>query len=745
MYDLITTMQFSALCGQVHAWVHYDTRRTKLHITHNQFSTMGYLKNMENWRHIHGAGLTTALFTILLSFSNQTDLSAQRQMTLGAFQNIPQQNQINPAITPDSKWYVGIPLLSGLSTSYRNSSFTPAQFGLNQPGGPDFFQAMEFADSINYVSGEAYVEALSFGINVGKNFFSLSVGERFMADMTYPRELLNWIGQERDGAEIPYGEVFDLGGWNFSASHYREISLGIGRKLLGDKLTLGGRAKLLLGQASVRSDNYNLRLWRRPDLDYNYEITGRMDIMASGFERFEDGAPLIQPFGAANKGVAFDLGAQLQLGKLRLFASVTDLGRIKWSENTSLATISDIAVDADEILESTKHNLTYEGERGATGFSTELVTKVYGGGQFEIGKRHAVSFMVNPRLHLGRTEMNGSVAYRFHTGKFLDIIASYNVMEEYGNQIGFGATVNLKPVQLYFATDKAVSVFNRNGEKDFQFVAGVNLLFGRPDVDPEKFAINDPFAQGQPISAISNTQPADMMGAAAPVQEEKEQAAYEKYFTFYGTVVDDETDEPLDAIYVDIYVLDTADNRELIHTSRYPGHTFNVPLYQNNLDHEISVGGHGYKRQTLQFKADRDLLIYEFRMSDGYWTPQEPEALTTKSGASVLASLKEEQDAEIPGSQKERIDESLTADIEEELSSNTVPVESMAATKIEGTFEIIQRTSLRSEPDPQARVMKRLAVGTELELLEKTDRYWWKMKLNGQIGYVKQRLLVSVQ
>lgn len=745
MYDLITTVHFFARYGHVHAWVHYGTRRTKLHITHNQFLTMGYLKNMENWRHIHGAGLTTALFTILLSISNQTDLSAQRQMTLGAFQNVPQLNQINPAIAPDSKWYVGIPLLSGLSASYQNSSFTPAQFGLNQPGGPDFFQAMEFADSINYVSGEAYVEDLSFGINVGKSFFSLSVGERFIADMTYPRELLNWIGQERSDVEIPYGEVFDLGGWNFSASHYREISIGIGRKLFGDKLTLGGRAKLLLGQASVRTENYNLRLWRRPDLDYNYEITGRMDIMASGFDRFEDGAPLIQPFGAANNGVAFDLGAQLQLGKLRLFASVADLGRIQWKKNTSLATISDIAVDADEIFESTKQNLTYEGERGATGFSTELVTKIYGGGQFAIGKRHAISVMVNPRLHLGHTEMNGSVAYRFQTSKFLDLIASYNVMEEYGNQIGFGATINLKPVQIYFATDKAVSVFNRNKEKDLQFVAGVNLLFGRPDVAPEQFAELDPMA---PLTEgiVNSTPPVeaeDLMGASAP-QVEKEQASYEKYFTFYGTVVDDETDDPLDAIYVDIYVLGPDQEKELIHTSRYPGHTFNVPLYQNQLDHEISVGGHGYKRQTLQFTADRDLLIYEFRMSDGYWTPEEPEALHT-IGEGLLAAHKGPEKQETPEPKQEQISEKLAADVSGETTADEVQVESMAATAVEGTFEIIQRTSLRSEPDAQAKVMKRLAVGTKLELLEKTDVYWWKMKLDGQIGYVKQRLLESVQ
>lgn len=702
------------------------------HYTLHNFLAMSYGKIMEDRRLFPGAGLSTFVLFLMLTIGNSTKLAAQRQMTLGAMRNIPQQNSINPALMPDSsKWYIGIPLLSGLGASYRNSSFTPEQFGIGSERSPDFFRAMDFTDTLNQAYGEIYLEDLAFGINVGKNFFSLSIGERITASINYPDELVKWLGYEQEGVDIPLGQVFDLSTWNFSAFHYREIALGVGRKLLDDKLTLAGRAKLLLGQASLRSDNYNLRIWHRPEEEYNYEITGRMDILASGFDRFGEGASPFQLFGSANSGVAFDLGAHLQLGNVSFFASVTDLGKINWNKNNTFTSIKDIAVSGDALLENSITNLVEDRERGATNFSTELVTKVYGGAQLEIGKRktHAISVLVNPRLYLGQTELYGSVAYRVRTSRFLDVVASYNHMADLGNNFGFGATVNLRPVQIYFATDKALSVFNRNTQKDFHFSAGINLLIGQPKkpkviVKQEASPVLPPVEDVVQRPAVRQEET-----ITATVQPEK---SVDKYFTFYGTVIDDKTREPVDAVYVDVYVIHPDNQRELIHTSRYPGHTFNIPLFQSDLPHEISVGGYGYARNTLSFSADITRLEHEFRMSDGLWTYEEPVPYVDPSQVKLASNYAEEAAGPV-------------SEAGDDLMGGAVSEDNMAATDIDGVFEIIQRTSLRSEPDAQARVMKRLGEGTTLILLEKTDKYWWKMKLGDQVGYVKQRLMVSVQ
>jgi len=464
-----------------------------------------------------------------------------------------------------------------------------------------------------------------------------------------------------------------------------------------------------------------------------------MDILASGFDRFGEGASPFQLFGKSNTGIAFDLGAQYQLGKnITLFGSVTDLGVINWNKNNTFTSIKDIALDGDAIFETATDNLAQDTERGATNFSTQLVTKIYGGGRFNVGKNHAFSFLVNPKLFLGRTTMNGSVAYRLRTSKFVDLVASYNVMEEGGNNVGFGATINLKPVQIYFATDKATSIFNRNSQKDFQFVAGVNLSFGQAEPKPtyadNKMDSDLDFMYGatipQPIGEYENF---TSKGQEEPLQD--------KYFTFYGTVFSDETDDPLEAIYVDVYSVGADNERELIHTSRYPGHTFNVPLFQSDQKHEISVGGHGYARQTLTFTADVPRLEHEFRMTDRLWSTTGERDLYPDPGQPKLVKVEDTRPAS----------ETLQLEIEEEAvfaaksAVSEVEVKSLSPTAVEGKFEIIQRTSLRLSPNPQAKVMKRIGIGTTLELLEKTDKDWWKMKLDGQIGYVKQRLMVSVQ
>ena len=58
----------------------------------------------------------------------------------------------------------------------------------------------------------------------------------------------------------------------------------------------------------------------------------------------------------------------------------------------------------------------------------------------------------------------------------------------------------------------------------------------------------------------------------------------------------------------------------------------------------------------------------------------------------------------------------------------------------EGTglyYYLIDKTSLRSEATSQSTVLKRFRAGDEVELIEKTDKYWWKVIFDGQVGYVK--------
>ncbi len=59
----------------------------------------------------------------------------------------------------------------------------------------------------------------------------------------------------------------------------------------------------------------------------------------------------------------------------------------------------------------------------------------------------------------------------------------------------------------------------------------------------------------------------------------------------------------------------------------------------------------------------------------------------------------------------------------------------------ETLFQISQTTSLREQPNSKSGVLKRLSTGTKVRVLEKTQKYWWKVDYNGQTGFVKALLL----
>ncbi len=59
-------------------------------------------------------------------------------------------------------------------------------------------------------------------------------------------------------------------------------------------------------------------------------------------------------------------------------------------------------------------------------------------------------------------------------------------------------------------------------------------------------------------------------------------------------------------------------------------------------------------------------------------------------------------------------------------------------------YQLTQATSLREGSHHTTGVILRFNAGDEVEVIEKTDRWWWKVSYKGQIGYAKAALLKKV-
>jgi SH3-like domain-containing protein len=56
-------------------------------------------------------------------------------------------------------------------------------------------------------------------------------------------------------------------------------------------------------------------------------------------------------------------------------------------------------------------------------------------------------------------------------------------------------------------------------------------------------------------------------------------------------------------------------------------------------------------------------------------------------------------------------------------------------------FYLTQETSLRTQPNSQSSVLLRFAPNDKVEVLEETNRFWWKVQIGGEVGFVKAHLL----
>ena len=174
----------------------------------------------------------------------------------------------------------------------------------------------------------------------------VEVNLRANADAALPKSLFEFMkttGQKSD---------YDISNLGVKAESFVEVALGHSHKI-NDKLTVGAKAKVLLGagRAELQADNLHLHL----NEDY-WGINGRVNATASMMNttlEFKDeshndpatGRPQVDDIdevkaGLSGFGLALDLGATYQLlPDLKLSAALTDLGFISWN-NTHKASSS---------------------------------------------------------------------------------------------------------------------------------------------------------------------------------------------------------------------------------------------------------------------------------------------------------------------------------------------------------------------------------------------------------------------
>ncbi|HMR42384.1 MAG TPA: DUF5723 family protein [Saprospiraceae bacterium] len=424
---------------------------------------------------------------------------AQPEFGLHFLNKTAQSSKTNPAFIAQKGLVVTLPNL------YNHLEITGPTFGelvsKNADGEYrfDIETAIDKLEATNQIRENFDIETVGVVFGLGGLRFQVHHAVRFGAYFEYPKELaqLIWRGNAQFiGQTIPLDNDLQVAGFN-------EFGLGSSIKL--SKLTLGARVKLLTGIGDASSERNRASLHTSDDVyqltfDADYRANTSSYLEYNGFDDtradFNFGQFEFDRLFTENSGFAFDLGASLELGKLRLAASAIDLGKINWSENvsnyTSNGSFTYEGLDFSDAL--TGDSITigdaldtlaqiFEVVETSEKYSTSLPSKYYLSAAYQLNEGLLLGAAYYMEQYRDQTFSGFSLNAQASLLKWLSAGIGYGIYRENYANIGLNLLLKFGPVQLLAASDNVLAVIQPDKSNFGNFRLGMNLVFGKQDED----------------------------------------------------------------------------------------------------------------------------------------------------------------------------------------------------------------------------------------------------------------------
>lgn len=363
--------------------------------------------------------------------------TAQNKQLLYNFTAIPQSAMVNPGADLKHNNFIGIPLLSGVSTNFGSTAFSAYDLFANN--GTSFNDklrnTLDKVSSNDRVLLNEQVEILSAAFKIGrwdqKNYLSFGVYQEFDFVSFVPKDpaILALYGNSNY-----IGKRFDLSHLNAQAELVTVFHLGF-RKEVSDKLILGARGKIYSSIAhakTTRNSGYILTEEGTGPNVYDQTIASNVTLNTSAaakyFEDDYDGNTtndiIKKAFFGGNLGLGLDLGATYYPKKnIQVTASLLDIGFINHSKEVK--------------------NYTYKGFYQYNGINPNFTGPSTSGSTYDEFKRAVVYDSTTTKYNTLRPiKFNASYQYSYH-GKNDESCNCSPDSDNYRNAIG---------AQLFFQT-----------------------------------------------------------------------------------------------------------------------------------------------------------------------------------------------------------------------------------------------------------------------------------------------------
>lgn len=419
---------------------------------------------------------------------NAFAIKAQQEQSLHFLQNVWQSNLTNPAFVSDKKVQIMLPSLyfnvnsPDLTVNELFKSNAEGKLTLNDLAGRVKPQ--------NRMNANVNIQTLGLSYTLN-NKLSLSVYHAVNGNpnVDVNGNLVKLVANGNNqflGKTVPFNSTLN-------GSIYGEMGIGAAYKIQSN-ISVGARIKLLSGVAGVFTEKNKLNVAFDPN-DYSLRFDNNFDVLAYSFSKYKNingASDLVrQGFGGSNKGMAFDVGSTIKVGKINLAASIIDLGgAIKWQKDgkryasngvyTYTGAHSDDFFNVDSLnsnsFRDTLKNIIGFKESENPTYKQKLPAKIYLSGTYQLNEKlklGALFYNENGGLDVSYTGFAVNATYQLL--KQIQLGGTLGLRNGSFSNLGMHFVAQLGPVQLFGVTDNIISAFRPYDSKNANGRLGINI------------------------------------------------------------------------------------------------------------------------------------------------------------------------------------------------------------------------------------------------------------------------------
>ena len=466
----------------------------------------------------HAHMLVSLLFVCLLLFFNNSSLIAQDN-TLYLMPDIPQTNQLNPAIFKLCRVYVELPVISSVKVNIRNTGFgyhDVIQRGTGIQSNTYLVDVTSLARKlkrINYSQIETDIDLLGFGFGYKEWYFTFGISNHSDLLLSYPHDAV-LLSDEYFQTAAKRGTPVNLSHSGGEITVWNSIGVSAAREIK-EGFKVGVRLKYLQGMANAVSRGSEMivntagsplslqaimkyRINSSFPINIGYSANGQ--VKSVNFDNSFNNIVGDYIFNG-NRGTSIDAGFVYDKDEItEISGSITDLGFIRWKKNTNnfsatgnyFFNATDLAIfqirpGAIDLVKALRDSISSSLGQSTKPYYTLTPIKIFGG----------ITRLVLPGLRAGA--MTRIEIYDLHVMPSLSlslnytpvpIVAaslSYTLMNNKFNQVGAGIAFGNHVAQLYVITDNIPLRFTKDtnsplfwpyNARMLSLRFGLNLLFG---------------------------------------------------------------------------------------------------------------------------------------------------------------------------------------------------------------------------------------------------------------------------